>query len=158
MHTFKQAAQLQVIVGDMLTKLQAGGPSKRKRLWNIFIGKSMEESQLDDAIAALGGVLKATGDLVDLEKNLGEEAANTPFPQQFEEWEYYQPPPTAQDSCLKYLHDSSATDRVVVVTGMFGMGKSSLARHMACIFNGQDQASHLLALWGDPPPVVKKDR
>ena len=49
----------------------------------------------------------------------------------FCEWEYYQPPEAVLQRTLRLLVDADAA-KVVVVAGMFGMGKSSLARHIAC--------------------------
>ena len=59
------------------------------------------------------------------------QAPPAPFAVEFIEWEYYQPPEAVLERTLRLLVDADAA-KVVVVAGMFGMGKSSLARHIAC--------------------------
>ena len=59
------------------------------------------------------------------------QAPLAPFAVSFTEWEYYKPPEAKLKETLRLLVDANA-DKVVVVAGMFGRGKSSLARHIAC--------------------------
>ena len=68
--------------------------------------------------------------LDDLRKTLIAMAPPEPFAVPFNDWEYYLPPEGVLERTLQLLVDADAA-KVVVVAGMFGMGKSSLARHIA---------------------------
>ena len=59
------------------------------------------------------------------------QAPLAPLTVSLSEWEYYQPPEAVLERTLRLLVDADAA-KVVIVAGMFGMGKSSLARHIAC--------------------------
>ena len=96
-------------------------------------GSSELQFLLSNATEKLERAMALPGEINNLREQLMAlpSASPGPYTVSFDEWEYYQPPEAVLERTLRLLVDADAA-KVVVVAGMFGMGKSSLARHIAC--------------------------
>ena len=93
-------------------------------------GGSKAQFVLADASAELERLVGLPKQLDDFRKALTALAPRDPFTVPFKDWEYYQPPEAVLERTLRLLVDADAA-QVVVMAGMFGISKSSLARHIA---------------------------
>ena len=96
-------------------------------------GSSSLQFLLSNATEKLERAMALPGQLINLHDSLRALASASPGPYvvSFCDWEYYQAPEAVLERTLQLLVDANA-DKVVVLAGMFGMGKSSLARYIAC--------------------------